>query len=138
MDNSKDVKELWWLIVVLGLFGLGYTYYPKPPERVRMCFHVLEQLLKSPSSLQPVEINDLQRTSQSKFTIDPHPNSTWWVYIKYDAQNGFGAVVRGSASCYFDDADELLEMTMNGKDVEELYLNLYKLGLRDDYDPPSV
>ena len=70
------------------------------------CRSILEAMLKTPATLDIVE---------STLHLDPSPRA----HIIYDAQNLYGATVRGSITCTDGDSDWIAKISINGEALSD-------------------
>lgn len=87
MDLNDDRRIFAWLALLLGLAVAGY-YLFSPSERAkRLCDDAIRAEIRTPASYDRIDA----------FVSDGY------VSITYDAQNGYGAVVRGRGRCSLDE-----------------------------------
>ena len=93
----------------------------KHEPTTQLCLDALGKLLRSPSTLQIVEIFSDQTFHQDKIT--------------YDAENAFGTPVRGSIICQYKSTEgtvsplELVDVTISGEKLSEVDLVLLRTDL---------
>ena len=108
------MREVRWavcaLVVAAPVVG-GFLYEHRvfrDSVRVDACKTILENRLKAPSTVQYADVR--QRGSGGNE-----------VYISYDAENGFGAMIRGTFTCEFYVSDDgFLRLNTLSRDGEQL------------------
>lgn len=97
----------------------GFGLFERRTFFAKKCLHVLKETLRSPSTLDVLEVSEYGATD-----TNPDPQR---VYITYDAANAYGAPVRSLAYCTGDGQNRIKTYEIDGQELDATRLNLLDL-----------
>lgn len=95
-----------WMILVSAVALTGCAERPT----VANCVEHIKTRLKAPSTFKSIDVSGVEMKDESP--------PQYWLTIQYDAQNSYGALLRGSHTCRYPlrNGDALIDERMNDPD----------------------